>query len=457
MVFQPPGLRVGSTGRDPSAIYQPPSVYVKHMSFNAGAHGQSFTIRPADCRRNVRLTIQNASVKNFDVNFGVTADVMFDAEFNGAPVHTLIDVYLHWFLVNTQPVGGRTVTPMAPFAFFNRHEVMANGSFTDDTIYPEQLYLDYWNWLSGDLERSARARTMGMETKDRPQNDTNTKTVETMYDEAYAGIAPQGRREYFFPLINFMTTSSIWLPTKLVDPKVRVYSRFNPVRSDNDPLDIATPQLRFEKMEMIYVGLLYEPAIMERISMAMKSKSAHYTRCLVHDRMQQSIQSIATDTYLTDFQLTALSGEYATMTVFINRNNATTEGKLYGCNRTWTATTGSPLEMGKVTFNDSSGYPVFYNDFPASALKVMKCSAYESPFISDVKEYYEFIFCADPTTTTQSGISTGGLAMDGNFILKLQLSPFTVGATTSVEMNVLARRYAILQCKANGSYVLTKL
>lgn len=457
MVFQPVGLRQGSTQADPTSSYSIPDAYLR-LHTGVGSHGQSYTIRPSDVRRNVRVTIQNQSVKNFDsAAFGVQSDNMFDVEMTGAPVHTLIDLYLHFRLFNTLASGGNNIKPMAPFAFFARQEVMANGSFADDTIYSEQAYHDYFYWLSGDTERAHRARSLLMETKDRPQNDTNTRTVETMFDEAATGIEPQESQEYFYPLINFMTTSSLWLPTKLVDPKIRLYSRQNPIVSTNDVADLATAQLRFQGMEVIYFGLLYDPTIRMKISEVMRS-CTHYTRTLVHDRLQTTINSIATGTYLSDIQLTPFMGEYAKLLFYFTRNDATIEGQIYGCNRSWTTTRGSPLDIGVMTFNDSSGYAVFYNDFPTDALRYcVEGSLNKYPGVYGVKPYVPIYFCSDPTLTMQSGISSGGMAMDGNFIIKAQLKPFTAGATTSVTATVLGSRYAILQCESNGSYVLLKL
>jgi hypothetical protein len=364
---------------------------------------------------------------------------------------------LHFFLANPQAIGGLDIVPMAPHTFFSRQEVMANGAFTDDTIYSEQMYYDYFNWLISDAERSSRARSMGMETKDRPQNDTNTRTVETMFDEAVAAITPQTRREYFYPVINFFTQCTPWLCTKLVDPKFRFFGTVNPIMSNNPALALATPILRFQQMEVIYFGLLFEAGIREKINSIMRS-DVHYTRCLVHDRMQTNIQSTASGSYLSDIQLTVFMGEYAELRVYLNRNDSPIEGLLYGCNRTWTATTGSPLELGNITFNDSSGYPIFYNDFPSNIFRLcVEPSILRYPSVNSVKPVYPFYLAADPTTTLQTGKSSGGMAMDGNFILKIQARPYTVGATTSVQVNIHGMRYAILQWRPNGSFVVTKL
>lgn len=456
MVFQPVGLKPGSVGRDPTSNYVIPNAYLNVHA--VGSHGQSYTIRPSDCRRNVRITVQNASVKNFDATaFGTVADNMFDLQITGAPVHTMIDCYLHFFVQNTTALLGRTITPMLPHAFFSRQEVMANGAFTDDTIYKEQAYQDYFRWLASDEERQARAMSVWMETKSRPQNDTFTPTVETMFDEAATGIAPQERREYFYPVINFFTIISPWLCTKLVDPTFRFYGAVNPILSTNNALDIATPMLRFQQMEIVYFGLLFESAIRQKINEIMLSDK-HYTRCLVHDRMQQTIQSTAQNEYITDIQLTVLSGEYAGMTVYVDRNNCPVEASAYGCNRTWTATTGSPLELGNITFNDSSGYPQFYNDFVANVFRyAIEPSLLTYPSVCSVKPYYPFYFCTNPTKTLQTGMSSGGLAMDGSFILKIQVKPYTVGATTAVKVSILANRYAILSWLTDGSFIVTKL
>lgn len=456
MVYVQDGTRRGSVKPDPTAsLPTPPGTYIPHIKVTL--HGQTVLVRRGDERKNVRMTMQSQQVDNFDgTAFGITPDNNFDAKIKGSPVDTLIMMYLHFYLVNTNAVGGNSITAMHPAAFWNRYEIMANGGSTDDTIYDTQIYQDFYDWLASDAERSSYSFFMGTERASLTTDSGLNPATWTAYDETANAIAPQTQREYFWPLICFLTTVSLWTNTKKVDPTIRVYGQTNPILSSNNALDLATAHLAFKQMEIYYHGLKFQSEIRRTVNDHIL-QGPLYLRTMTHDRQQQAIASVAQNTYLTDIQLTPLSGEYARFVVFVNRNDCTREGGIYGCNRTYAAATFSPLPLANVTFNDSSGTPVFFNDVHSNFLRMIEGGMTSNPGLRQTKNYYPFIFCTDPDTTLRSGQSTGGLALDGNYTFKFQLGTFTAGATTSVNFTCLAQRYSIFCMLPNGNFNIIRL
>ncbi len=456
MVYVQSGTRQGAAKPDPTAgLAAPSGTYCSHVKTTI--HGQTALVRPGDERKSMRLTMQNQQVDNFDgTAFCITPDNNFDAKIKGSPVDTLLMTYLHFYVINNNAAGGNSITMMHPAAFFNRYEVMANGGSTDDTIYDGQIYQDFFDYLANDQERMAYSLFLHTE-RAAPVTDNGLNPANwTSFDESANAIAPQTQKEYWWPILCFLTTTSLWLNTKKVDPTVRVYGNVNPILSSNNALDIATTHIGFKQMEMYHFGIKFMPAVRAAINDHILAGPL-MMRTLSHDRQQQAIASVAQLTYLTDIQLTPISGEYAKLLMFVNRNDCTREGGIYGCNRTYAAATSSPLQMANITFNDSSGTPVFFNDVHSDFVRLLEASLTTSALMRQTKNYYPLIFCTNPDETLRSGRSTGGLTLDGNFTFKFQLAPFTAGATTSVNFTCYGSRYSILTAWPNGNFELIRL
>lgn len=458
MVYVPNGTRVGTIKQDPLDVAPPSGTYCKHEKVVL-PHGAHALIRKDSFKLALYRVFQNQAVQNFPVKFCQTPDSYFDATLNGAPVDSLLSAYLHFFVTNTNSGGGATsVTPMLACAFFDRIEIQPNGAQTDDTIYTEQLYQDYIAWLDNETERQSRGPSVGMETKGNVSLTSDPLNQQTMWDEDGSAILPGASREYLFPLINFMTESSIALTVKGVDPRFRVFGRVNPITSYNaaaDLLPTATP-LAFGQMEMILDGLKFQPAIRDKITAHFQGESV-MTRILYHERFQYAIASVALNQYLGDIQLVPFSGEYARILWYVNRNDAQRENLFYGSRKNVTTTTLNPLAVGKVTWNTSSGRPVYYNDHPASLHTTIFGSTLETnTSIYAYKPYYPTSFCIE-RDTLRTGRNAGGLAMDSAMVFKFQLLPFVVGTTTGVQLTMLGSRYGILEQTMDGAFVATKL
>lgn len=456
MVYYPPGFRVGATRPDPTdGMPAAPQTYCKHVKLST-THDKPVLMRPNDIALPLRWTVMQQAVQNYDTNsFCVTADSNFDVLLVGSPVHALANIYLHFYVQNTNAVGGNSVRPFHMMCILNRQDVQLNGSFTDETIYQEQMYQDYNDWLEDDFERQGRARYVNGETAAMVTNSGNAFNTYTMWDESNNAIAPQAQAEFFVPLINVLTQCSPWLPRKLVDPRIRCYGAVNPICSTNAAADLATPPLRFRGMETLVEGIVFDPDTRMRIS-KFYSQAPTLHRCIIHDRFIKDMGTFATGTYLGDVQLTPFTGQYASMCVWLNRNDATREQLIYGANRPATAATLNPLPQSVFTFLDSSGYPIYYNDARGPFVKMANLDKSGNNLMRQFKAYLMHYFCTDPKLTLTTGKSSGGLAMDGSFIYRMQVDPsVTQGTSTSISAYFDARRYGILT--VTDTFVLTKL
>lgn len=458
MVFYPPGIRPNSSRADPTeSIPAAPGTYTCHAKV-ATSHGKTILMRPNDVPLPMRWTVMQQSVQNYDANaFCRQADSNFDVLLVGAPVHSLEDIYLHFYVVNTNAVGGNPVKMMHAVTIFNRQDVQLNGSFTDETIYQEQMYQDYNDWLENDHERIGRAPYVNGETASMVTNAGNDPSTYVMWDASDNAIPPQGQIELFVPLINCLTDAGPWLPRKMVDPRVRIYGALNPILSTNAAGDLTGTPLRFTGMETLITGIVFDPAARMRISQYYAQAPVLH-RCIIHDRFLKDMGGWQVGNYLGDAQLTPFTGQYASINFWFNRKdpNVTRELLVYGSNRTSTAATRNPLLADQFTFLDSSGYPIYYNDYRANFVRCTNNTQQLNCLMRQFKNYYMHYFCTNPKSTLRTGRSSGGLAMDGSFIFRAQLSnDNTQGTTTGITLVCDARRYGIITI--TDTFVLTKL
>lgn len=456
MVFGPPGLRPGSIVPDETVGMPPaPGTYSCHERILT-AHNRPVLMRKNDIPLPMRWTVMQQTVQNYNQNdWCVSTDANFDILLVGAPVHSLKMIYLHGYCFNQNAVGGNAIRPLHFMAIINRLDMQLNGSFSDDTIYQEQIYQDYNDWLENDFERMGRAPYVNGETSAMVTNSGNNINTYTMWDESNNAIAPQAQREFFIPVICALTTMDAWLPRKLVDPRIKVYGAVNPICGTNPAPDLATPPLRFRGMETFVEGIVFEPDTRKRIS-AFYAQAPLLHRGIVHDRFTKDLGAWLVGAYVGDIQLTPFTGSYASMCVWVNRNDATREQLVYGSNRPAALATLNPLPLQVFSFTDSSGYHYYYPDYRANFIRCQNNDKSLNCLMRQFKAYYMHYFCTDPQVTLRTGKSTGGLAMDGSNIFRLQVdAQATQGTTTGMTAVFDARRYAMIT--VTDTFVLKKL
>lgn len=456
MVYVSEGLRAGALKQDPLNVAAPPGTYCKHTP--KLSHGQSILAHDQSFKIACYRVFQNMSVQNFPNMFCREPNAFFDIQINGAPVDILLGCYMHFLVTNSNSgVGATSVTPMLSHAFFEKIEVQPNGASTDDTIYTEQIYYNYLRWLNNDQERIARGVAVGMATYGTAAALGTNFAAMGMFDEDNTAIVPTGSRRYLFPVINFMTQAALPLITKRVDPRFRVFGRVNPITTVNANADLTGTPLVFSSMESIFDGIRLQPHVRDAVTTHYR-EAPTMVRILLNERFTQPVSSIQPLQYLADIQLSPFSGEYASIITYVDRNDAVREFKFYGSNVNATAATRNPLPMGLVTFNTSSSRPIYYNDHPANMYKNVFAATteYEVP-VWPFKNVYPIDFCLK-RDTFQSGINTGGLAMDGAFMFKFMLDQnLTAGTTTSCVLVMLGSRYGVLELTVNGGFKVSKL
>lgn len=387
-------------------------------------------------------------------------DVFFDIRLTGAGVHTLDRTTLHLTVQNTlgdPPVGETSdLVPMLPQYFFNRIEVQSDGSFTDDTIYPYQLLWDYLHTI-GYAEKSSRAYAVGM-TYGTAQEILGTADA-VAYDENEIAIVQGGTQEYFIPIHTFLTTAGTFLPGKTQDPRFRMYLAQNPVCTYNDAAAIAGNGLLLAGAEMILTGVIYSNEILLSVSNHYNSKLC-ISRVVLHERQLISVKGVTSFAELGDLALTSFNGEYAGMTIYLGRNDATKQ-QLYMSGRHSEDVVPSIigwLPLSRIGVIDSSGNPVGYNKEHADYIRA-DLDALTWPETSYYGEKYAYFlpWATDARTTLSTGQSTGGMVMDSNFTLQLVTGQLPAGLPESFTVNCTAMRYGLFQRSGAGTFKITKL
>ena len=414
-----------------------------------------FAMRAGDSRLRIRENFINLGPDSLPPGGFVQNDVFFDIRLTGSGVHTLDEMVLQMDVRNTNPAGGRPVIPLLYPWFFNRIEYQANGSFTDDTVYPMQMYLRHVHAHMPESIKTSCSEWIGMEAST-SFSRSDPQTTWNCYDEDGIPIPAAGSRQYFIPLYNFLSTSSLFLPSKQQDPRIRFYLNSNPIRSDNDPLDLAGTPLRLEGALLILKGIVYENEVL-------LSLAEHYTSVttimptIVHERQVIDIKTAVPGVELQDLSLTSMNGEYVGFFAILVRGNASRE-QLYSSNNTWTPTTMGWLPIRNISLKDSSGNPIGFNNIPGGFMRGTATGhSFPDCFLSACKNILFFPFAKNLMSSLVNGLPSGGMYFDSNFSISITPGEFTVDpATNNYQLWVFGLRKAQFIMSESGLFSVKK-
>lgn len=456
MVYTQAGTERRTPQRDPSGIGVGTPNHLIHNSVRTnGQTGLRFAMRQGDSRLEIRVNFINIGPDSLPPGALQQNDVFADIRLTGAGVHTLDGITIKLTVRNQNAAGGRDVIPLLPYWFFNRVELQANGSFTDDTIYPTQMYLRHTHAHMFDDVKALESEWIGMEAAT-SFTRSDPRTLWNCYDEDGIAIPAASSKDYFIPLHNFLTTTSLFMPTKQQDPRVRFYFAANPIRSDNDPADLAGTPIRLEGMLAILRGIIYENEILLNLS-AYYSSISIVMPTIVHERQVIDIKTASTGVEISDQGLTSLNGEYVGFFVWLQRGNATRE-QLYSSNNTWTLPTQAWLPLDNISLKDSSGNPIGFNAIPGGYIKgtLMK-EAFPQCSMSAMKDVYFFPFAKNLIASLADGLPSGGMYFDSNFTMSVTPGPIAANpATLNFQLWVFGFRKAQFIMSDSGLFTVKK-
>lgn len=414
--------------------------------------GKRWLMRNNDHRRLARVNCTQLNTDSMPGNYLKINDAYFDIQITGAPVHTLENLILHLSVVNTDVAD--LCTPMLPFWFFNRVECMANGGFTDDTIYPFSWYQHFIT--TNGLERKTNMSPALFMQTGGFVDTSNANFLKALYDETSIEMVPGESRQYYIPFnCNFLVQSNAWLKSKSVNPRFRFYGALNPQCSDSDA--VANNALLLNGAEMIVCGIIYMPTVADKIN-SYYSSGQTLTRVTLHERQIFDLSSWSDGVETSDQSLTAFNGEYAGMWIYFSRGWATRE-QLYNSMRTATSTNNGWLPIQNISLKDSSGNPVMFLKMGSELLRyIFTAEQYPESGVQAYKALYYYPFSRSGKSADCYGLSGGGMRFDAKF--QLQATPsFYVSTVADVswKQTIHAQRYGILCLTEYGEFKVTKL
>lgn len=416
------------------------------------SNGVRYAMRAGDTRLGLRVNFINIGPDSLPPGGFMQDDVFFDIRVTGAGVHTVDEMVLQ------MDVRNQSVNPVIPLLspwFFNRYEVQANGSFTDDTIYPQQMYLRHCHAHMPASIKATCSEWIGMEAST-SFSRSDPRTTWNCYDEDGVPIPAGGSRKYFIPLYNFLSTTSLFLPCKRQDPRLRFYLHRNPIRSDNDPADLAGTPLRLEGALLIMKGVVYENEVLIALNDHYKKVNT-VMPTIVHERQVVDIKNAAPGVEIPDQPLTSLNGDYVGFFLTLVRGNASRE-QLYSSNNTWTAISQGWLPINTVSLKDSSGNPIGFNQIPDGFLRGTATGhAFPECFMSALKNVTFFPFAKDLMASLVNGLPSGGMVFDSNFTISITPGTFTPDpATQNYQLWIFGLRKAQFTMDTDGLFTVIK-
>ena len=423
-------------------------------------HGQCFEydnkrwlMRNNDHRRLARVNCTQLNTDSMPGNYLQVNDTYFDIQITGAPVHTLENLVLHLSVVNQS--NAFSAITMLPFWFFNRIECMANGGFTDDTIYPFSWYQHFVTTNSFE-KKTNMSPAIWMQTGSPANLGTSVPFDRALYDETNIIIPTGDTRHYYIPFdCNFLVQSNAWLKSKSVNPRFRFYGSLNPQTVDSPAVNFNI--LLLNGAELIVSGIIYMPVLADKINTYYQSGQT-LTRICLHERQIFDLSSWNAGVETADQSLTAFNGEYAGMWFYYSRAQAARE-QLYASQRTATPTTIGWLPITNVSLKDSSGNPVMFLKMGSQLLQnIFPAAQYPESMIQAFKDLYYFPFTRSGSAADVYGLSGGGIRFDAKFQLQSTPAPYvSTVADVAWKQTIHAQRFGILCLTDSGEFKVTKL
>lgn len=392
----------------------------------------------------------------------VTSDTFFDIRLTGAGVHYLHGLTLRMVVQNNtvDTTGGTDVTTDAvsmqlPGFFFNRIELMPDGGTAEDTVYNIQQVIDMWLRYGAD-DKASIARAAGISSLGPQALEPGDYTPQRGYDEDGLPIYRGESREFFIPHDWCMFTQArMFLPMKKQTPKIRWHCAANPVTSYSAS---GAPITGVSQVDAILSGVLLESAV---CSAVMKKYSGHnlIARVLLHEIQNLNVTQVNAGFPINDLPLTVYNGSYACIWFYVVKGNAALQGVYDSHNNQATQSeppvyNGQWIPLERVSLQDSSGNPVWYNNVPADYMRsIVGSKALPKTFVQNCKNLYVMPFSTDLQKTLETGANLGGIEFDSNFCLKLIPGAFTQTDETSYNVQTGGMRYALLSCGHKGNNI----
>jgi len=399
--------------------------------------------------------------------------VFFEGRLTGAGVDTVLAITLRIRIQNVN--GGDPTDPALSFTtvipqyMVIRIEILPDGSATEDTIYPDQLFMDQ----AAHMNIATKALIGGQMGWDTTGPTTKLQGVydnQTSYCEDGWRIHAGDARNFDIPIHSMLTQAKIFLPGKKQDPRIRVVTRGNIFTTDS--AITAVSDISLVGVQFITTGILYDDAIRDRLGDYYASNKI-VSRVLTHERQTETFNGILPNTPMGDVSLTVMNGAFANMDFYVIRNEAAQQN-LYNSNRVrinltvgLTGNENDPstedwIPVETFSLQDSSGNPVFFNGIYADFMKGIQAAlGLPDCWVYQQLNIYPINWAMDLAETVKTGRNTGGMYMDSKYHLKIVGGNFDpdnqFGTTTTNYVGVfIARRYAYL-CMKDGQFEVTKL
>lgn len=392
-------------------------------------------------------------------------NVYADLRITGAGVDIVNGGITQLIVTATAPNPPNQLELLSGHFLHERWEMLPDGANTDDTIYPEQIFIRTYT-PAGDEEAALKGTVQyvaaGQPTFDstnvlfvQPESFDHTLDPNFPFDITRALALPHNSsRTYYFDLPIAIFNSHIFLPAVKQYMRIRQYFRQTPFVSGN-PVT-AGNFLTLSQNQLFLYGEVFSPTIRSKM-MSAYSGRAFISRCLTHERQIFNVPNVVPDATSGDFSLTSYNGTFANLQLFLRASGATNEN-LYQ----W-------YPLNSITFENSSGNPVTINDNPGDFIRlVISARNYKSRFtlaylpaanLVGASEYrknlYEFPFSQNSEMTLRGVANTGFYPFSGNDTLRIKPgdSPLT---GSPADLYTIAYRHSDFRVSAQGTASVQK-
>ena len=348
----------------------------------------------------------------------------------------------------TPPLGGNNDMYLGPwYQMFDRIELLADGTSTQDQIYPLQAFL-MTSVTRKDEERAMAAENEGI-NRDTSRNSAIDRYLLTNYDAYNHGngivLAPGDSHIYRFKCGTLLDYADLFLPNLTTWPTIRFYFGGKNFEMSTSPvLADLTKYPTLTNAELLlsgtFLGSPQQLAAYKDYYNSFPSVSCG----LMYDRQTLQPYTAVTGQESTDLILTGMSGKMAGLFVVMKPPNLSNEAQFSPGNAQ------TFVHLDKVTFKQQDGTVQSFEKQDVDWFRSILFAKQWPSCVALEKCILWYPFCSDPMSLIHYGADTGSYQMTTRE--SFRFTPLTVTNNavpgTPVVIEVFGVRYGqLIYCK----------
>lgn len=395
----------------------------------------------------VQLNAENIPSGSF-----TATNTYFDIVLNGGNYIGYAD-HIILQLIVTNPSALLPITLGPAEQLFDKIELLVNGSNVQDTLYPEQLFINYKQDICDEV-RAIMAPNYGWERQTDRDSSLNPYLL-TNYDAALSGagitIPASGQFTYYMEIPCCLAYANLYLPAigAQKGPRYRFYPSSANCKMSSD---VTATKPVIQQAIFVVGGPQFSSDVQDSITSEYGNQRT-VVPCIAYDRQIVNV-NVFTGKETGDLTLNSITGQVAGLMGIVRSIASASKEGLFSPGGAQTY-----LEFDDITFKESSGRVIGYEKEPMQLYRSTYWMDHFRSTLAQEKCILWYPFCSNIMSDIKNGSNTGSFKFEGSETIRF--TPYSVTNNTFVdgvncELLVYVYRHACLTF-TDGQWMLKKL